>query len=572
MAQTMLTNLRILIVSDSPEPQQKLLDQLQDRGFQVSTAGNASDAIRASREAGVQAVVLALPFGDVDPVALCATLKEGPGAPAVVVADALDHAQVIETSLPHEMQPDAIMSGPLEASNLSIQLEELTQPPSSVAHAEASSITFPELLLELHAAKESGLLEIQGPGVRTGIQLSDGSPVFAEGGSLQQTLGRMLVRKRKIQSEEYARVIERMTERLIEQESVRLGEVLVELGLLSSNEVFDALKTQVREKIIECFQWKRFDHHFTESDGSPGRSQSYRCPSVQALVLEGVRTHFGPERLEPLLKVHENHYPKLEGDFQEVARVFRLTRSERQLLRAMDGRRTSSMLRSASTLDPVHTDQLLAALNFARALVWRSDPAQKPSVGARRSRSMPASPRAGSTPNPEVDARKTSLQHDPRAQLRQRIALIKRRAASHKEAQSGADGTRARLEAERLFNQGLHLLADGINARALENFRRAAELQPREPEYLLLEAWTEYLSLRSYDARVLAKSKALACARRVLEAANKSARAHSILGQIYLADGNEELAERHLRMAVQADPKDPAANRGLRLLASRAQS
>jgi Flp pilus assembly protein TadD len=185
---------------------------------------------------------------------------------------------------------------------------------------------------------------------------------------------------------------------------------------------------------------------------------------------------------------------------------------------------------------------------------------------------MPASPRAGSTPNPEVDARKTSLQHDPRAQLRQRIALIKRRAASHKEAQSGADGTRARLEAERLFNQGLHLLADGINARALENFRRAAELQPREPEYLLLEAWTEYLSLRSYDARVLAKSKALACARRVLEAANKSARAHSILGQIYLADGNEELAERHLRMAVQADPKDPAANRGLRLLASRAQS
>jgi tetratricopeptide (TPR) repeat protein len=572
LAQAMLTNLRILLVSNSPGSQQNLLDQLQDRGFQVSTAGNASDAIRASREAGVQAVVLALPLGEEDPVALCATLKEGPGAPAVIVADALDHAQLLETSLPREMQPDAILSGPLEASRLRIQLEELTQPPSSVAHTEPSSLAFPELLFELYALKESGVLEIQSAGVRTGIQLSDGSPVFAEGGSLQQTLGRMLVRKRKIQGEEYARVIERMTERLIEQESVRLGEVLVELGLLSPSEVFEALKIQVREKIIECFQWEQFDHHFTESDGSRHKFEAYRCPSMQALILEGVRTHFGPERLEPLLKVHENHYPRLAGDFQGVAREFELAQSERKLLRAMDGRHTSSMLRTASILDPVHTDQLLAALSFARALEWRSDATPQPSVRTSPSRSTRGSPPAEGRSSPRVDAKKPGVQHDPRAQLRQRIALIKRRAASGTETQSGGDGTKARLEAERLFNQGLRLLGEGVNGRALENFRRAAELQPREPEYLLLQAWTEYLSLKGHDARVLAKSKALACGKRVLEAARKAPRAHSILGQIYLADGDEKLARHHLQMAVQEDPRDPAANRGLRLLASRSRT
>jgi Flp pilus assembly protein TadD len=131
------------------------------------------------------------------------------------------------------------------------------------------------------------------------------------------------------------------------------------------------------------------------------------------------------------------------------------------------------------------------------------------------------------------------------------------------------DAKHARLEAENAFNQGLRLQRESLLPGALREFRRAVELLPEEPEYRLMEAWLEYRSAQGADARTLAAAKVRACAERVLKASRTSARAHGVLGQLALQEGDDEAAERWLRLAVRYDAADVETQRAIRLLEMR---
>jgi hypothetical protein len=222
-------------------------------------------------------------------------------------------------------------------------------------------VSLAELLVALRARGESGVLEVRADAVCTRIALRAGSPVFAEGGSLRETLGRMLLRHGSLSEADYVRVIERMTERLMESETTRMGEVLVELGLLTPAEVFEALSTQVREKIVSCFRWQRFEHAFHPSDLSD-ELLAVPCPPLETLLLAGLRAHFGPDRLEPLLAPHAGRRPVLRAGIGELAERFQLAPAEQRFARALDGARTVAQLRTAGVLDEVHAAQVLAAL------------------------------------------------------------------------------------------------------------------------------------------------------------------------------------------------------------------
>jgi Flp pilus assembly protein TadD len=84
-----------------------------------------------------------------------------------------------------------------------------------------------------------------------------------------------------------------------------------------------------------------------------------------------------------------------------------------------------------------------------------------------------------------------------------------------------------------------------------------------------MEAWLEYRSAQGADARTLTASKVRACAERALKASRTSARAHGVLGQLALQEGDDESAERWLRLAVRYDATDVETQRAIRLLEMR---
>ncbi|HEX2483658.1 MAG TPA: DUF4388 domain-containing protein, partial [Myxococcota bacterium] len=255
---------RILVVAELADGERAQLDALALRGFRVAALRDPLAALHTLRRDGADVVVLGLPLAGADPVAVCAALKEGPEPPALLLADASGQAPALAAALPEGRGPDAAAPRPLDAAKLALAIHECLRAGES-EDAGACGVSLAELLVDRKRARASEVIELRAAGVCTAIHLREGDPIFAEGGSLQETLGRQLVRRGELSHDEYARVVARMTEAVIQHQSLRLGEVLVELGLLSPAEVYDALALQVREKIVACFQWERFGYDVHDS-------------------------------------------------------------------------------------------------------------------------------------------------------------------------------------------------------------------------------------------------------------------------------------------------------------------
>ncbi len=565
--------LRVLLVDGDAAAGERRAAALRVRGVQVSVCGNAPDALGNLDEHGADAVLLAIPLGDSDWIAAAAALKEGTAPPALFVLDGTGQGSALGRLLPADRAPDAILPRSASTGELLFSMSEVL---GSLGDAGPS---FPEILVALWARGDSGVLEVHGGGVCTRILLRAGVPVFAEGGALRETLGRMLLRRGALTEAEYVRVIERMTERLIENEATRMGEVLVELGLLTPQDVFDALSIQVREKVLSCFRWPRFEHHFEPLDALPADVLAYGCPPVEALVLAGVREHFDAERIDPLLAAHAARRARLLRGAEETALRFQATPAEQRLLREIRGERTLTDLRGDPTLDATHAAQLLAALLIAGALALEDAPAAPvvpprtapPRVAAatptapRRAPTHVATPRAAAPGQETVRPRVVAV--NSLSKLRRELARSGRAPAP--EATQPADDRSARIEAERAFRQGIEMLERSALGGAQKAFALACARNGDEPEYRMFEAWTRVLSAKAEEARVAARAQTTTWARRVLENDRDALRAHTILGQLAAAAGELDGAERHFRYALRVAPADRDALRGMRLVERR---
>jgi CheY-like chemotaxis protein len=557
------------VVESNDHLGKQLERDLRTRGVEVVRATNIADALHSLHSRGADITVLGVPIPGLDSVACCAALKEGAAPPPLVLLDATDQAPELEISLPRGMRPDAVLPRPVDSTKLLIEIREILER-ISVGDADGLEgglhLSLPEILVDLGERAETGALEIRAEGLCTIIHLNRGNPVFAEGGSLHDTLGRLLLRRREISESEYERVIERMTETLVDNEPLRMGEVLVELGMLTPNDVYDALVQQVSEKIITCFRWPRFSHSFRPLEEVSEEMLAYEVPSLEALILAGLKAHFGPGRVELLLRPHSNRFPVLRMSAAETGNRFQMTPVEQKFLLELRGDRTVAQIQGNSCLDAAHAGQVLTALLVTREVVLTEAPSvPKPEPVASR----PQIPKATARPTPEAQVRQRP---DPPRKTQDSLGQLFGRLKKMPAAKTPARPTnerQARLDAERAFRGGMVLLLQNMMPGAYREFIRAAELQPSEPEYRMYEAWASYLIARGEEKRTLARAKAQACASRLLQDHKESSRAHSILGQIAYSKGEVDAAERHFRTALRFDPDDHDAQRGLRLLSKR---
>jgi CheY-like chemotaxis protein len=558
----------VLLVEADDELCLDLERHLRASGLEVTRAASIVDAADTLRRRGIDVTVLGAPPPGHDALGCCAALKDGAAPPPLVLLDAGGQGADLDVGLPRGMRPDSVLPRPVDGAKLLLEIRDLLDRVSvsgTEAPAGGLELSFPELLVDLGERAETGILEIRAEEVCTRIHLHQGNPVFAEGGSLQDTLGRLLLRRGKISESDYVRVIERMTETLVDNEPMRMGEVLVELGLLTPNQVYDALVQQVGEKIIACFRWPRFSHSFHPLEAISEEILAFEVPSLEALLLAGLKTHFGPGRVELLLRSHSGRYPMLRLSPAETGRRFQMNPAEQRFLLEIRGDRNVAQLHRESSLDGVHAGQVLAALIVAREIALEEAPS-----AAKPARSAGASARPRRTPEASGGRLRDPLgkRHDSLGQLFGRLQKMPRSQTPARPANE----RQAKLEAESAFRSGMVLLLQNLLPGAHQEFSRAAELQPSEPEYRMYKAWVAYLTARGEESKTLTRAKAQACANRVLQDDSGSSRAHTILGQLALAKGDLGAAERHFRMALRNDPDDHDAERGLRLLSKRGES
>ena len=89
---------------------------------------------------------------------------------------------------------------------------------------------------------------------------------------------------------------------------------------------------------------------------------------------------------------------------------------------------------------------------------------------------------------------------------------------------------------------------DGNLPLALDAYQRAVQIDPREPQYWRMLA--AFCAVYEYQISEIG----LPAARRALELSPGDAQALDVMGQIYLALGNQSLAENYFQQAIKADP------------------
>jgi hypothetical protein len=520
----------VLLLQPDAAEASRLTAELEARRCSHRPVSRIDEALRALGEESFHAMVVAPALLDCDLIACCAALRETPAAPPLLLLDRTGLLEGQSRQLPAGLRPFAVLPEPADIASLVSALDALVDLGPDAA-APARPITprsddFALVLGALARSRRTGTLERRCEGACTRIYLAAGRPVLAEGGALRDTLGRMLVRRGAVSQENYIRVIERMTERLVQNESVRMGEVLVELGLLEPSEVFRALSEQMTEKILACFRRVPFEWTFDEGEPPEDAAGGFEIPPVPRLILDGLRRHLPEGALPSFAETHGDARLAVP-DGEALAAELGLGPDERRWLASFDGRRTLRALLAAAG----DQSRDLAILGAALAASGRLR------LGAADAR--PRSPRIpAAAPEP---ARPVPAPERIRAPRR--------------------DPARDRLDAERSF----HAAQDALRAeRVKEAFtaaQRAVALAPDETEYRMLEAWLAYLAAQ-VDLRI-ARAKAVACAERMAQEDPSAPRPHVILGRIALEDQRHDDACREFEFALLRNPADTEAVQGL---------
>jgi len=414
-----------------------------------------------------------------------------------------------------------------------------------------SSAKLARVLTSIGRGRRTGTLEVTSDEVTTLLFFAKGRLVFAEQGTLGETLGRRLLREGTISQEQYAAVIQKMTSALIESEQMRFGEVVVSFGFLSAEAVHDALQAQVRRKLLLCFQWSRVALGWDPSP-EPLRSVAHFPSDVLQIVVEGIRTYWTREQLLPTLGPHRSRYPILIRKAAETSRHLALPPAESGFLRAIDGRKSIDELRARKGLDALGRERLIAGLILTGAVRMSDQPLDP-------SRPPPAS---GSQAQPRAAVQRLAAQLAGARKRVERASLAPPR-----------DEQRAALEAEQAHQRGLVQMGYDAWPLAAREFRRAAELQPETAEYELYAAWAEFRATppEAEEEGRMVREALDELTRRVRRRDRDHGFAWHVRGQLAMLEGDERAALKFFSHAYRLDRTDGEAERFVRLLKARAK-
>jgi hypothetical protein len=442
-------------------------------------------------------------------------------------------------------------------------------------------------MLVLRNEHRSGVLTVfTEEGVKTFVYLRDGVPVFAEEGTHGETLGRLLVRQRILTQQQYAAIIGKMTDALVLNEQLRFGEVAVELGFLSEEQVKKALVDQVRWKIVRVFQrpgvrWE-YEDSLSRLDGIPTFPMR-----IEALVLDAVRWIDDEQKNELAISAALDHTPHVAvGDIPALVRNFDLTREEAPFLSTLDGKRTVAAALETKLAADVDAPAILAALLVTRAVQTSAEPRlARPATPIIEIR-LQAGPRQVSTPNPphadvpsppHADAPKAPAQTPPRTPIARpnvtRTSAILQALESSRvkpDAQrTPATEHEAKLLAERAFQDALVDFNAGRYAQAVPEFTRASQLLPQSDEYKLYARWCSARASSDGLPHAAARGELRRLALAAVKTDPNSAFGHYVAGSLAHDEGEDVHAYRFLARAVKLDPSLLDAQRQLRIVERR---
>jgi len=147
---------------------------------------------------------------------------------------------------------------------------------------DLSQTALPEMLAIIDRTRVAGVIEAVSGDFSKKIYLDDGCVVHAASSDLADSLGSYLRRAGKISESQYQAAMRKRSE-----VSRRLGEVVIEQGLLTPAQVYQAIREHVEAILWSLFSWEEGEVSF--SIGQPDLTGIVRIQiPLRQVILQGV--------------------------------------------------------------------------------------------------------------------------------------------------------------------------------------------------------------------------------------------------------------------------------------------
>lgn len=231
-----------------------------------------------------------------------------------------------------------------------------------------------EMFANIYRHKVPGLFEISAAGTVKRIYITDGNVVHASSTDRADRLGAHLYRAGKLTREQLAETID-----LLEKTGKRHGQILLERGMLSPGDLYQAIRRQVESIVWSVFSLQTGEVTFKIGEFNEPLMIKIHIPMRQVIV-HGVKQVPDAKALVTRLgkksTVFRPHYQT--EDLIEIA----LDGEEYALLRLVDGKRTLYEICTEGPYGISENARLLYAYHILH-LIERVTDGDRPSTGVK---------------------------------------------------------------------------------------------------------------------------------------------------------------------------------------------
>jgi len=605
---------KILIIDDDRDLSDFLQQALSAAGFEVETTDRGSIGIRKLLTEKFDLALIDINMPEISGPNICRALRKHDDTRdlPVVMVTATFHSPEQIAAAREEYGVDDFLLKPFTGADLQQLLERVFSPERAAKKAakkqHISDYTIPLQLQQLYREKATGLLHLTRGDAKKIIYVKKGYPVFSRSNVLSECLGRMLVKEGVITQVDCDQSVE------LSKERGRLqGTVLIEMGLLSPQDVQDALIRQVTDKLLSTFAWRSGSCQFVPCpDFKKNVTQIKLTPA--ALIMEGIKRYWSAKQLDDFLYPFSEDYLKQASNplyrFQDI----QLSKRGEAIFNSCVGAKTLDQILAQHPLAKREIQKIIAALMISEMIERSTSPEEgvvedvsatnSPEIIDEKLRRKILDDYKRIMDSDYFEALGLGRQCGPGAARKAYYRLAKEyhpdrflgsglssemsskinemfqyitqayTVLSDPDTCSGyldelVNGPKKSIdinqviEAETCYQEGRALLKVRRFGAAAKSLQRAIELSPEESEYMTYFSWALFKSAPENREIQRQAMEVLLASREINPSFDLT---HLYLGHVYQAQDKERQAEKSFEMAVQANPNCTEALRELRLM------
>jgi hypothetical protein len=234
---------------------------------------------------------------------------------------------------------------------------------------DLSEMPLPEILATIHRYRVPGIVSVSRDGRARRIYVDDGLVVFAASNERDLGLTAFLLNRGLLDAETAREAQERRA-----RDGLRMGQVLLQMGVLTPERLNTAITGQIREILLGAFEWDAGEAVFEAGARRSADFVRLDLPIPEAIV-EGVRRTVNVKRLVQRLGSAQTVLERVKGPDLAL-----FSQPEQAFYRAVDGKTALQQLCALGPGSQAENARLLYAF-FCLGLLRKMRPAPS---GAKR--------------------------------------------------------------------------------------------------------------------------------------------------------------------------------------------